>query len=1062
MKFALLSVALYLSVQVGVAQTIALSHPAPLGTEHTECAHHRGPATTKSRPVREPLAPDRVSDYVRSTIFRDDRVTLAPLRSFTDQQGTTHDRYRLLVDGYPVAGATLVAHHRNGQVRHLNGEWPDPTSLTSDSIVLSSTAALEAALTARPAEQYAWEQQAARAGSSALPPVPELSWVPRAAPTGTPEYVLAYSVDLHAAKPLRRERVYVNAASGELLAVRSLLCHADEPGTAITSLSGPRNITCHQTGNLYRLHEAARGITTLDLAGSTDFSTATDFWDDDNHWDHTGNAQDDVATDVHWAMGIFHDLLEQFGWNGLDNNGHPMIGHVHYGEEFNNAFWDGTAASFGDGKPLNNIDLPVVSADIVGHEFAHAVIEFSAGLNYWGESAALNESFADILGYLTFRAGRGADEASWLLGAEVTSSGNGIRDMADPNAKNHPDTYGGEFWYDFNPGHTNSGVQNHWFYLLAEGGSGTNDLGYAYQLTGIGVENAARIAFRNLTVYLTESSDYADACYYSLLAAADLFGYGSEEYVQCAAAWRAVGLMGAMAAPVFTTDTLHLESTYFGSTQTRWVQFHNPGGDTLLLSDVTTETTHFQPDYLLNELLPYATDSFLLSFTPDTIGLFTDQIHLLTPAGNSTLVVVAPAIGLPTLEISETDFDLTLESETDTSLVALLANSGTGNLTWQVESITNGQPTEILIWTHGMYDQGGYDNLLAALDALPFQLSVSQTAATDAEVFAEKLLDNALLVLPHAPENDLYPEVSEIVQEFVEDGGLVLLLRDNGHALSDLDLLSEYVAGSVAGTPLECGNTDHPFLEDITLDTAPEPAQGLKFAGESETGWHSLIKSQNEAVFLAERSIGAGSVVYLGADADGTNEELQQLLQNIVSVVRPADQPDFVRLFSGSGFLLADTEGSFSIQIGSGSLPPGVYEIDIVLSTNDPAQPQIIISITLTITEDMERPTLAMTNYGELPDPESSHVLRADPENVRVHPNPVDTQLSVEVKLNQRAGKLTVRCYDTLGRCVLQQDWTDRREIRETLDLSRLSTGLYRLQFLQDGEEFKTEQLVVR
>ncbi|NIW45715.1 MAG: hypothetical protein GWN30_13480, partial [Gammaproteobacteria bacterium] len=59
--------------------------------------------------------------------------------------------------------------------------------------------------------------------------------------------------------------------------------------------------------------------------------------------------------------------------------------------------------------------------------------------------------------------------------------------------------------------HTNSGVQNYWFYLLSEGGSGVNDNGDAYFVTGIGIEEAAQIAYRNLTVYLMPGSDYPDA-----------------------------------------------------------------------------------------------------------------------------------------------------------------------------------------------------------------------------------------------------------------------------------------------------------------------------------------------------------------------------------------------------------------------------------------------------------------------------------------------------------------------------------------------------------------------
>lgn len=94
--------------------------------------------------------------------------------------------------------------------------------------------------------------------------------------------------------------------------------------------------------------------------------------------------------------------------------------------------------------------------------------EFSAGLIYAGESGALNESFSDIFGNAVERYAR-PEEYSWLLGEEI---GTAIRSMEEPNIHSNPDTYGGGFWTDGGGVHTNSGVQNHWFYILTEGDAG--------------------------------------------------------------------------------------------------------------------------------------------------------------------------------------------------------------------------------------------------------------------------------------------------------------------------------------------------------------------------------------------------------------------------------------------------------------------------------------------------------------------------------------------------------------------------------------------------------------
>jgi len=118
--------------------------------------------------------------------------------------------------------------------------------------------------------------------------------------------------------------------------------------------------------------------------------------------------------------------------------------------------------------------------------------------------------------------------------------------MNNPNTFSHPDTYKGTYWmtgsYDNGGVHFNSSFQNHWFYLLVNGGSGMNDWDQNYSITGIGKSKAEAIAYRNLTVYLTPSSGYVDARAGAIQSAIDLYGAGSAEVVAVTDAWYAVGV----------------------------------------------------------------------------------------------------------------------------------------------------------------------------------------------------------------------------------------------------------------------------------------------------------------------------------------------------------------------------------------------------------------------------------------------------------------------------------------------------------------------------------------
>ena len=93
--------------------------------------------------------------------------------------------------------------------------------------------------------------------------------------------------------------------------------------------------------------------------------------------------------------------------------------------------------------------------------------------------------------------------------------------------------------------HTNSGVLNHWYYILAVGKSGTNEGGSAYTVTGVGLDAAAKITYRMESVYMTASSTYAQARTYAIQAATDLYGAGSAQVTAVTNAWFAVGVGAA-------------------------------------------------------------------------------------------------------------------------------------------------------------------------------------------------------------------------------------------------------------------------------------------------------------------------------------------------------------------------------------------------------------------------------------------------------------------------------------------------------------------------------------
>ena len=503
------------------------------------------------------IGPDQFFDHFLNDLGLDDDYHFELIEESTDKLGFTHYRYQEHYNGYPIEGGIYMLHVQDGEVKKANGKLIRAIS-ESGAVKLSSGSALEIAKAHMDADVFYWEMPEMEARIKHIKSDPEATFFPEAKLVYVDErfteegdnYRLAWKYILYADGSHGKETVFVDVETGKILCTLAG-CHSNSVvGTAETRYHGTQTIiTDSVSPTEYRLIDATRGggVETYDMNRNVDnFELGVDFIDEDNFWDNVNGELDDAATDVHWGSEMTYDyFLQQHGRDSYDGNGTKVVSYVHYDVNLFNAFWNGMFAIYGDGN-----QNPLTSIDVVGHELAHGVTEFSAGLIYQDESGALNESFSDIFGTaVEFFSIDG--EADWLIGKENFQ----LRSMSDPNSEGDPDTYLGNN-YSFSTAdnggvHTNSGVQNYWFYLLSAGGAGINDNGDSYDIDSLGIEIASAIAYRNLTVYLTPSSNYFDARIGSIQAAADLYGECSSVVLEVAKAWFAVGVGPETIAPDF-------------------------------------------------------------------------------------------------------------------------------------------------------------------------------------------------------------------------------------------------------------------------------------------------------------------------------------------------------------------------------------------------------------------------------------------------------------------------------------------------------------------------------
>lgn len=506
---------------------------------------------------------ENFSNWLKQTLRVQPTIDFVLYKQHTDNLGMTHYRYRQTYNGVPVDNAAYIAHARSGMIVSFNGYVADvPSTNPLASPALSESDALTKAKTQLGYAKYMWEdpfwendlKRRKNDQTATHFPKATLCWF-----IDNGKFTLAYKFDLDIASPTKFERAYVDANTGALLKTLPMQSECS-PVQFNHIFEGTQWISTDQfTTNDFRLRDNCQDavIHIRDWNSLTLTSNPVEIQNTTNTWTTNNERLGGTAL---WGMEVSTEYYaEAHGRDAYDDNGGDVDGLI-------NALFPCTGTgcthpnnasmTFSGGHLLvgsgnaGNLSNAWSTLDILGHEYTHAVTGSTAQLKYEGESGALNESFSDIFGEAIESYWNGTPD--WLVGNQRAPGA--IRDLMNPNNFSQPDTYLGTNWFTISPPcdnaanndrcgvHTNSGVQNFWFFLLSQGGTGTNDNGDAYVVYGLGLDLASHIAYRNLTEYLGENSDYADARDGAIQSAIDMAGECSWEVEQVTNAWGAVGV----------------------------------------------------------------------------------------------------------------------------------------------------------------------------------------------------------------------------------------------------------------------------------------------------------------------------------------------------------------------------------------------------------------------------------------------------------------------------------------------------------------------------------------
>ncbi len=461
-----------------------------------------------------------------------------------DELGMTHVRFNQVKNGIPIEGSEVIVHFsEENQVASVNGRLNESSSIESvgASAAINPQKALDAAKAAVNApEEFTYE------------PTAELVIYPFEGKLYT-----AYKANVNfMGDSPGNWFVYIDAQTGEIIDKYNAIMHADEiktqKGVGLGVHGALREIHISKvkepkSGSKFALadysHENLEGIFTFD--SKNDGNTSNDTL-------YIGNSAsfksdyDRAAVDAHYnSEKVYEYFLNEHGRNSLDGEGMAIISYVHYGQNYNNAFWNGAWMTYGDGDGQFMTSLSA-ALDVAAHEMAHGVISKTANLVYRDQPGALNESFADVFGALV-------DDSNWEIGEDImapAAKADGmtrLRSLSDPNSivvtnaqraayapderKVYPD-HMDEYYHmprnvDNGGVHVNSSIPNHAAYLIGQ---------------EIGREKLGQIYYRALTVYLTPTSQFSDARRAIVQSAVDLYGEGSAEEAAVNKGFDAVGI----------------------------------------------------------------------------------------------------------------------------------------------------------------------------------------------------------------------------------------------------------------------------------------------------------------------------------------------------------------------------------------------------------------------------------------------------------------------------------------------------------------------------------------
>ena len=433
-----------------------------------------------------------------------------------DREGTHYYRYQQTFRGVPIFGEQVIVSEGRGIVRNLFGRRVSglASELPRNAPVMARTRALDLGKNIALGNRLA-SMKVDREDARQMIFIGDDNRAHMA-------YLVSFFADKLGGGAPTRPFVMLDASSGKVLKQWEGLTHA----LIGTGPGGNAKTGQYEYGTDFGYNDVAdsagtctmnnANVKTVNLNHGTSGSTAFSYACPRNTVKEINGAYSPL-NDAHYFGKVVYDMYGAYV--GVPPLTFQLTMRVHYSNSYENAFWDGSAMTFGDGA---STFYPLVSLDVSAHEVSHGFTEQNSNLVYSGMSGGINEAFSDMAGEAAEYYMHGSND--FLVGAQIFKGSGALRYMNNPPADGSSIDNAADYYSGLDV-HYSSGVYNKAFYLLAT-------------TAGWNTQKAFQVFARANQLYWTSSSSYNQAACGVQTAATDL----SYTTADVTAAFTAVGV----------------------------------------------------------------------------------------------------------------------------------------------------------------------------------------------------------------------------------------------------------------------------------------------------------------------------------------------------------------------------------------------------------------------------------------------------------------------------------------------------------------------------------------